>query len=61
MGPVANNEHLSLRDASWNERLAAVLLIIGILVIGILPFLIKDLINPGTEIMIQKITGIINK
>jgi NADH-quinone oxidoreductase subunit M len=61
MGPVVNNEHLSLGDAGWNERLAAGLLIIGIVIIGIAPFLLKDLINPGTEIMIQKITGVINK
>ena len=61
MGPVVNNEHLKLGDAGWNERLAAGLLIVGIIVIGILPFLIKDLINPGTEIIIQKITSIVNK
>src|SRR5215203_2161019 len=55
MGPVVNTEHLSLSDAGWNERLAAGLLLVGIVVIGIAPFLLKDLINPGTEIMIQKI------
>lgn len=59
MGPVVNNEHLSLQDASWNEKLAAGLLIIGIVVIGVMPFLLKDLINPGTEIMMQKIAGVI--
>src|SRR5215203_3913823 len=55
MGPVVNTQHLSLSDAGWNERLAAGLLLVGIVVIGIAPFLLKDLINPGTEIMIQKI------
>jgi len=59
MGPIVNNEHLSLGDAGWNERLAAGLLVVGILVIGIAPFLLKDLINPGTEVMIQKIAGIV--
>jgi len=58
MGPVVNNEHLLLGDAGWNERLAAGLLILGIVVIGIVPFLLKDLINPGTQIMIQKIAGV---
>jgi NADH-quinone oxidoreductase subunit M len=58
MGPIVNNEHLSLGDAGWNERLAAGLLILGIVVIGIVPFLLKDLINPGTQIMIQKIAGV---
>jgi NADH-quinone oxidoreductase subunit M len=59
MGPVVNNEHLSLGDAGWNERLAAGLLIAGIVVIGIAPFLLKDLINPGTDIIIQKIAALI--
>jgi NADH-quinone oxidoreductase subunit M len=61
MGPIVNNEHLSLGDAGWNEKLAAGLLILGIVVIGIAPFLLKDLINPGTEIMIQKIAVIAGK
>ncbi len=59
MGPIVNNEHLSLGDAGWNEKLAAAILIIGIVVIGVLPFLLKDLINPGTEIMMQKIADIV--
>ena len=59
MGPVVNNEHLSLGDAGWNERLAAGLLLLGIVVIGIAPFLLKDLINPGTNIIIEKIAAVI--
>jgi NADH-quinone oxidoreductase subunit M len=55
MGPVVNNEHLALGDAGWNEKLAAGILIIGIVIIGIAPFLLKDLIDPGTELMIRKI------
>jgi NADH-quinone oxidoreductase subunit M len=58
MGPIVNNEHLSLGDARWNERLAAGLLILGIVMIGIAPFLLKELINPGTEVIIQKIAAI---
>jgi len=57
MGPVKNNEHIGLGDASWNERLAAGLLIAGIIAIGILPFWLTDLINPGTEVIIQKVLG----
>jgi NADH-quinone oxidoreductase subunit M len=55
MGPVVNNEHLALGDAGWNEKLAAGILIIGIVIIGMAPFLLKDLIDPGTELMIKKI------
>src|SRR6187399_1296660 len=61
MGPVNDEHHLKLGDALWNEKLAATILIIGIVVIGIAPFLLKDLINPATQTMIQKIAGVINK
>lgn len=57
MGKVHNNNYLKLPDAKWNEKAAAVILLIGILVIGIAPFWLIDLINPGTEIIIQKIAG----
>ena len=45
MGPVKNNEHLLLKDARWNERLAAGLLLFGILAIGLAPFWLKELID----------------
>ena len=47
-----NIYHLS--DASWNEKLAAGLLIAGIVAIGIAPFWLNDLISPGTEMIMQK-------
>jgi len=56
MGPVKNEQFLSFRDAMWNERLAAVLLIVGILIIGIAPFLLNDLIAPDTKIIINNLT-----
>jgi NADH-quinone oxidoreductase subunit M len=53
MGPISA-EHALLADATWNEKLAAVLLIAGILVIGLAPFLINHLIMPSTDaIMLQ--------
>jgi NADH-quinone oxidoreductase subunit M len=57
MGPIKNESHLILKDAAWNEKLAAVILIIGILAIGIAPSWLNDLIRPGAEIIMQKITG----
>ena len=42
-------------DAHWNEKAAAVLLLVGILIMGLVPFWLTDLINPGTEVMMQKI------
>lgn len=55
MGPISN-EHALLADASWNEKLAAILLITGILIIGLAPFLINQLIMPSTEILMSPIT-----
>lgn len=46
---------MGLNDASWNEKLAAVVLIGGIVLIGIAPFLLTELINPGTDVIIEKI------
>jgi len=55
MGPVTDQHHLTLNDASWNEKLAAVILILGIVAIGIAPFWLNDLISPGTEIIMNKV------
>jgi NADH-quinone oxidoreductase subunit M len=60
MGPLGNNEFLSRltakeADARWNEKAAAILLLIGILIMGLAPFWITDLIDPGTEQLMQKI------
>lgn len=43
MGPLRES-FVGLKDATWNERLAAIILIIGILAIGIAPFWLNDLI-----------------
>jgi NADH-quinone oxidoreductase subunit M len=56
MGPLKEN-FADLKDAKWNERLAAIILIAGIIAIGIAPSWINDLIRPGAEIIIQKITS----
>jgi len=59
MGPL--NTSLSLGagggevDASWNEKLAAVILILGIVAIGVAPFWLNDLVSPGAEIIMNKV------
>jgi NADH-quinone oxidoreductase subunit M len=55
MGPVKNNDYIKLGDAGWNEKLAAALLIIGIIAIGTAPFWLTDLINPATETIMNSI------
>jgi len=49
MGPIANKHYLSLADATWNEKLAAGILLIGIIAIGVAPFWLNQLITPGAE------------
>src|SRR6478609_1957843 len=53
MGPINNMHYLSLSDATWNEKFAAAILIIGIVAIGVAPFWLNDLISPGTQNIIQ--------
>lgn len=56
MGPLkAGYENLS--DASWNEKLAAIILIIGIIAIGVAPFWLNDLLNPATGEIMDKVSG----
>ena len=57
MGPLETQEPgQTLTDATWNEKLAGALLIAGILVIGMAPFWLNELIGPGMDLMIQKLT-----
>jgi NADH-quinone oxidoreductase subunit M len=56
MGPI-NDRYLSLQDAKWNEKLAAIILIAGIIAIGIAPFWLSDLVSPAADIIMQKVAG----
>ncbi|MFT3908862.1 MAG: NADH-quinone oxidoreductase subunit M [Ferruginibacter sp.] len=55
MGPI-KEEYKSLTDATWNEKAAAIILLLGILAIGIAPTWLNDLVKPGTEIIMQKLS-----
>ncbi len=54
MGPISQS-YLRLTDATWNEKLAAGVLITGIVIIGVAPFLINQLIAGGTDTLMQQI------
>lgn len=54
MGPVKNESFLTLTDARWNERLAAILLVAGILAIGIAPAWLNDLLRPAAQEIMTK-------
>jgi NADH-quinone oxidoreductase subunit M len=54
MGPLTTGFE-NLKDATWNEKLAALILLAGIIAIGVAPFWLNDLIRPGAEIIMQKL------
>jgi NADH-quinone oxidoreductase subunit M len=55
MGPLGNDSYKDLTDAKWYEKSAAILLIFGILVVGMAPFWLINLIGPGTEFIMNKL------
>lgn len=55
MGPLTAGFE-ELKDATWNEKLAALILIAGIIAIGIAPFWLNDLVSPGAEVIMQKLS-----
>jgi NADH-quinone oxidoreductase subunit M len=55
MGPLGNDSYKDLTDAKWYEKSAAILLIFGILVVGMAPFWLINLIQPGTEFIMNKL------
>jgi NADH-quinone oxidoreductase subunit M len=51
MGPVADPQYNELTDATWNERMAGILLVAGIVAIGVAPFWLSHLLTPGISTM----------
>ena len=49
MGPLKDPQYSKLSDATWNERLAMILLVAGIVAIGVAPFWLDGLLRPGIE------------
>jgi NADH-quinone oxidoreductase subunit M len=49
MGPIKNAHFNALQDAQWNEKLAAIVLLSGIVLVGLAPFLLTNLLSPGTD------------
>ena len=58
MGPEVNAEEPhTFGDATWNEKLAAGLLITGIVAMGVLPFWLNDLVSPGSSQVMMRVLG----
>jgi len=54
MGPLKGS-FSNLKDARWNEKLAAIILIGAIIAIGVAPFWLNDLVRPGAEVIMHKL------
>ena len=50
-GTHRNKTFLQFKDATWNERLAAIILVAGIVAIGVAPFWLNHLISPAGVII----------
>ncbi len=60
-GTVTKKEYLKLTDATWNERLAAILLIAGVVFIGTMPWWLNQLVGVDAQHIIARIaTSTIN-
>lgn len=53
MGPL-KVEYAGIADACWNERLAVIILVAGILAIGLAPGWLNNLIQPGAAIIMER-------
>ncbi|MCC7303763.1 MAG: NADH-quinone oxidoreductase subunit M [Bacteroidia bacterium] len=53
MGPVRHEEHRSLPDATWNEKAAAALLVICIVVMGTMPWWLSDMVRESTKVILE--------
>ncbi|HYV95347.1 MAG TPA: NADH-quinone oxidoreductase subunit M [Chitinophagales bacterium] len=59
MGEIPSATFLNLTDATWNEKFAGAILIIGIVAIGVAPFWLYELITPGTESIMKNVVAAI--
>ncbi len=57
MGPVKNENFLQLKDATWNEKWAAIILVAGIVAIGVAPGWLNNLLRPAAQVIMDRISG----
>lgn len=50
-GPIKKKEFESLKDAAWNEKLAAGILVVSIVIMGTMPLWLSELISKTTEVL----------
>ena len=54
-GPIRNAEFEKLSDATWNEKLAAGILVLSIVIIGTMPFWLSGMISKTTDVLLTTV------
>jgi NADH-quinone oxidoreductase subunit M len=57
LGPIRNERYLELTDARWFEKLGGVTLVLSIVIIGVAPLWLSNLIQEPLEGIIQQIAS----
>lgn len=57
-GSIRNKEFLLLKDATWSERTAVILLVAGIVLMGVAPFLVTSLVDADTSAIYSRFLSI---
>lgn len=57
-GSIRNKEFLLLKDATWSERTAVILLVAGIVLMGVAPFLVTNLVDADTSAIYSRFLSI---
>lgn len=56
MGPIENDKFRDLQDATWNEKIASVLLTVAVLAIGLAPFWLIHLVSGDVQLIMDNLT-----
>ncbi len=59
LGPTEKKEYLDFRDARWFERISTVTLILGIVIIGMAPLWLSNMIGVSLQPIIHRLTGLL--
>ncbi len=57
LGPIKNEAHLHLKDATWSEKLSTITLVIAVVGIGILPLWLSDTILNSLHPIMERLTA----
>jgi NADH-quinone oxidoreductase subunit M len=55
MGPLENPEYAKLPTAAWYEKVGLVILMIPVLIIGVMPFGITEMIKESIQPFIERL------